>query len=373
MFNAQAREGVGFAAPNMQGALEYVGAYWAAGNYKDSCWTDKARLAEVLEEQISESFLSGNSYARMARAIQDGFGVSYRKAERLIRTETSYAAGQSRKKAYQDIGWKTYVFITALDKRTCDDCGDLNTNQTLPLDKAEVGVNYPPVHPNCRCTIISEPPNSNTWRIGFDANEKRVKLPKDMTYPEWKAWQAAGCPEDVEAWRLQKPGANATIKTQGSDEMNIRAPISSPIEQRNTGKGNPNAILLSGRPLNNRQRRLLERLPDYDARATFHKRDVNMRDLSALTAETGCEYAMFTKGGIRLIVRGNEWMTNISPEDARAMATEGWRWSGHTHPGEGINVRIASSGDKAILECFHQDMSAIWDCHGKHAVFERED
>lgn len=350
MFNAQAREGVGFAAPNMQGALEYVGAYWAAGNYKDSCWTDKARLAEALEEQISESFLSGKSYVRMARAIQDEFGVSFRKAERLVRTETSYAAGQSRKKAYQDIGWKTYDFITALDKRTCDDCGDLNTNQTLPLDKAEVGVNYPPVHPNCRCTIISEPPNSNTWRIGFDANEKRVKLPKDMTYPEWKAWQAAGCPEDVEAWRLQKSGANATIKARGSDEMNIRAPISSPIEQRNTGKGNPNAILLSGRPLNNRQRRLLERLSDYDARATFHKRDVNMRDLSALTAETGCDYAMFTKGGERLIVRGNEWMTNISPEDAREMAAEGWRWSGHTCPGEEINVRIASSGNKAILE-----------------------
>ena len=66
--------------------------------------------------------------------------------------------------------------------------------------------------------------------------------------------------------------------------------IERPIEQRNTGKGNPNAILHFDRPLSARQVRLLAQLPEYDSRAVVRKRDVNMRDLAALTAFTGVEY-----------------------------------------------------------------------------------
>lgn len=232
MFDTQMQEGVGFAAPNMQGALEAVGAYWAAGNYKDSCWTDKARLTEVLETQISEAFLSGKSYAHMARVIQDEFGVSFRKAERLVRTETSYVAGQSRKKAYQDAGRKRYRYLTALDKRTCDRCGPLD-RELFDLEKAEVGVNYPPLHPNCRCTtiaIVEGREGAGKYRRGRDANGKGVLLPKDMTYTEWKAWQAAGCPEDVFSWlgEYRKPlnaspeGGTMSIDTKAAGSAGVR-------------------------------------------------------------------------------------------------------------------------------------------------------
>ena len=37
----------------------------------------------------------------------------------------------------------------------------------------------------------------------------------------------------------------------------------------------------------------------------LRKRDVSMLDLSAMTAETGDEFAMFTRRGERLIVRGD--------------------------------------------------------------------
>ena len=86
--------------------------------------------------------------------------------------------------------------------------------------------------------------------------------------------------------------------------------IETPLEQRNSGKGNPNAILHFDRPLDRRQTALLDALPGYDSRTTVKKRDVNMRDLAALTAHTGDEYAMFTRKGERMIVRGNQQMTN---------------------------------------------------------------
>ena len=145
--------------------------------------------------------------------------------------------------------------------------------------------------------------------------------------------------------------------------------IERPIEQRNTGKGNPNAILHFDRPLSARQVRLLAQLPEYDSRAVVRKRDVNMRDLAALTAFTGVEYAMFTKRSERFVIRGNAYMTNIDIEAAQKLAREGYRWCGHTHPGMDINVRTASPGDYEILHAFGQKYSVVYDAMGRFEVF----
>ena len=103
--------------------------------------------------------------------------------------------------------------------------------------------------------------------------------------------------------------------------------ITAPIEQRNTAKGNPNAMIHFGRPLNNRQQMLLDRLPEYDSRITLLKKNVSMKDLAALTAETGDEFAMFTKGSEKLIIRGNQVSVNIDIEQAKELAAQGYRWS----------------------------------------------
>ena len=152
----------------------------------------------------------------------------------------------------------------------------------------------------------------------------------------------------------------------------IQKPIENPIEQQHTGKGNPNAIITFGTYLNNRQARLLDKLPDYDSRITVHKKSVNMADLSALTAQTGHEFAMFTKGNERFIIRGNSTMVNISVDDAKKLAKDGYRWSGHTHPGTNLNCLIASPGDTEILKCFKHNTSAIYNSKGQFATFEKE-
>ncbi len=154
--------------------------------------------------------------------------------------------------------------------------------------------------------------------------------------------------------------------------MNINN-IDSPIEQRNTGKGQPNAILHSGRPLNNRQKKILEKLPGYDSRATVPKKSVDMKDLAALTAETGDEFALFTKGNQRLIVRGDIKSVNIGIEEAQDLNGQGYKWSGHTHPGVNYNCMISSPGDLAVLECFKQKGSVIYNSKGQYRTFEREE
>lgn len=147
--------------------------------------------------------------------------------------------------------------------------------------------------------------------------------------------------------------------------------IEHPIEQRNTGKGNPNAILTFGLELNNRQRSLLDKLPEYDSRVNVDRKSVNMSDLSALTAHTGDEFTMFTKGNERLIIRGNSYMVNIGVEDALALAASGYKWSGHTHPGTDFISMQPSDGDYSILNCFEQENAVIYNSQGDFRTFEK--
>ncbi|MBQ5316997.1 MAG: hypothetical protein J6I96_05530 [Oscillospiraceae bacterium] len=148
--------------------------------------------------------------------------------------------------------------------------------------------------------------------------------------------------------------------------------IDSPIEQSHTGKGNPNAILHKGVELNNRQKALLERLPDYDSRVIVDRDDINMSDLSALTAYTGDEFAMFTNKRDRLIIRGNSVKVNISPEDAYELNSQGYKWSGHTHPGVDELSLFPSDGDKAVLRAFNQEESVIYNSKGMFLTFGKE-
>ncbi len=169
---------------------------------------------------------------------------------------------------------------------------------------------------------------------------------------------------------LDKSGGSGIMNT-GSGEVTISS-IDSPIEHTHDGKGNPNGIIHLGKPLSGGQRELLDALPEYDSRVTVPKSAVNMADLSALTAVTGDEFAMFTKGGERLIVRGSSYKVNINIEEAKILSKQGYRWSGHTHPGTNDNCMTSSPGDHLILECFAQNTSVIYNSKGQFRTFEKE-
>ena len=134
--------------------------------------------------------------------------------------------------------------------------------------------------------------------------------------------------------------------------------------------GVPSAILhIEGAKLSARQQALLAKLPEYDSRVTVKKSDVSMRDLSALTAKTGVEFAMFTRKQERLIIRGNDKSVNINPVSAVALSAQGYRWSGHTHVGRNL---IPSDGDRSVLNAFSHNKSVIYNSYGKYYDFHKE-
>jgi hypothetical protein len=89
--------------------------------------------------------------------------------------------------------------------------------------------------------------------------------------------------------------------------------------------------------------------------------------LAALTAKEQVEFAMFTRGSERLIVRGDGRRVNINCLDAARLSARGYRWSGHTHVGDWL---MESRGDKIILRQFQrQSRSIIYNSLGKFYHF----
>jgi hypothetical protein len=80
-------------------------------------------------------------------------------------------------------------------------------------------------------------------------------------------------------------------------------------------------------------------------------------------ASPGAEFAMFTRGPERLVMRGNERTVNISPPDAAKLSARGYKWSGHTHPGYSL---VASEGDYDVLAEFDQKRSVIYNINGEY-------
>jgi len=153
-----------------------------------------------------------------------------------------------------------------------------------------------------------------------------------------------------------------------------RNSVGLPIEQgRTDGVGEPWAIKRHGKPLSDRQQALLDTLPGYDSYVTVDKGDVSMMDLAALTAKTGDEFAMFTRGSERLVVRGDKIHVNIDFRSAAKLNAQGYKWSGHTYPGDSMIVLLSSEGDREVLKAFNQDTSVIYNSVGLHQTFTYSD
>lgn len=141
------------AVPDLQGLLRAMDTAWSGRNYSARIWRNTDHLAQMLEDEIEAAFLSGKSVRRMANVIMDRFGVGYRAAECLMRTETSYVQNQTAAKSYEDAGCTEYEILTASDRRTCRRCAAQNGRRYL-FTEMQAGENAPPFHPNCRCTIL---------------------------------------------------------------------------------------------------------------------------------------------------------------------------------------------------------------------------
>ena len=136
-------------------AIKTIIEYPYAGKmFSDRIWDNKDALVKHIKQNLTAGIIRGDSIQKIARQLKKDLNVLYYQAERLVRTETNYAMNQGHLKGYADSGVvEKYEFLAAIDSRTSKLCKNQN-GEVYKLSDAVVGVNFPPLHPHCRSTVI---------------------------------------------------------------------------------------------------------------------------------------------------------------------------------------------------------------------------
>lgn len=125
--------------------------------FSDRLWQNKQALLFHLRRQHPGRH-AGEKHRAMLKELSAKMGQSYKAAERLIRTETPTSTERRIKRPTRAAGIEEYEYVATLDARTCAVCGALD-GKHFRVEDAQAGVNYPPMHPNDRCTTVEYDPN----------------------------------------------------------------------------------------------------------------------------------------------------------------------------------------------------------------------
>ncbi len=130
---------------------QVINQIWVADgkNFSQRVWDNTDRLLQTLEEGLLHTVATGKKPTELKQILQERFGVSYRRADTLVRTELTHIQTVAAQKRYEDYGIQYVEVLVDADERTCDKCKELIGK------KFPVGSTPPlPVHPNERCSVI---------------------------------------------------------------------------------------------------------------------------------------------------------------------------------------------------------------------------
>lgn len=144
--------GKSFYAINAAVVKQFVDVPWCNGeNFSTRIWNDTRKLAQYLNQDIAQGFARGDSYDKLVRQLRKRFSnVNRRDAYRLIFTEGTYVMAESSMQPFTE-DFERYRLSPVMDGRTCPICRSL-ARQVFEIKDRQPGVNFPPIHPWCRCT-----------------------------------------------------------------------------------------------------------------------------------------------------------------------------------------------------------------------------
>lgn len=144
-----------------------------------------------LKNVFIDGIIRGDSYKTMENNLMKATDITAGKAKLLVRTESNAIFNQSVLDVINDNPLvKGYRFRAVLDSHTSKICQE-HDGQFIPKDEVQPGVNYPPLHPNCRSTVttvlVDEDEKLDTvQRYTKNGRNQWEKVPPGMTYQEYK-------------------------------------------------------------------------------------------------------------------------------------------------------------------------------------------
>lgn len=161
---------------NAKMADSIVNASFHNATFSQHIWQYHDIMKSDLAKLLQSGMIQGKNPRELSKELRKYFlgdpkkpnkkgGAAYA-AERLMRTELARVQTAAQKKAFEEMGYEMYRFVhnkaTHKGKRiTCSDCvrvaeKDNGYGKGIYLVKDMMpGVNAPPLHPNCRCSVAA--------------------------------------------------------------------------------------------------------------------------------------------------------------------------------------------------------------------------
>lgn len=146
----------------------FVGVKWCDGkDFSQRIWENTDKLARYLTTDLAQGFARGESYEKLTTQIGKRFiDVAKRDIYRLVYTEGTYIMAESSAKPFEE-DFENYRLSTVGDGKVCSKCNGTAESVFRFADR-EPGVNFPPMHPMCRCTFEIVVDDWNKWLDDYE-------------------------------------------------------------------------------------------------------------------------------------------------------------------------------------------------------------
>lgn len=162
---------------NKEFAKSIVNASFHNATFSDRIWAQQDNLRNELSNILTNALIGGRNPREFIPQIRKRFNVTQGQADRLLRTELARVQTDAQMKSFGRNGFDEYTFLAL--GTACEVCRKLD-GKHFEVDKANAGVNMPPMHPNCRC--------STSAYMDDEEYEAWINSYKDhgLTWDEWK-------------------------------------------------------------------------------------------------------------------------------------------------------------------------------------------
>ena len=164
---------------------QVVAKKWDDGNYSTRVWNDRNRLVKAMATILPQSFSRGLNVNKLGDMLAKELNVSQNRGRTLARTEINNICNQADLAVYKAAGIDKYQVVATLDLRTSEICRSMD-NTVHEVSQARTGINFPPLHPNCRSTTVAYHEDlQGLERVAKDSEGKNIRVPRSMSQEEW--------------------------------------------------------------------------------------------------------------------------------------------------------------------------------------------
>lgn len=155
---------------NEKRATAIAGASFYNATFSDRVWANQSKMKADLSKMLESALIAGKNPHKLKKELEKYFigskpGVKKGSAEwkkgavhaadRLLRTELARVQTEAQKESLIRNGYAQYIYMTLAG--CCPICADVESHNggVYNIKDMKVGLNAPPMHPFCRCSIAA--------------------------------------------------------------------------------------------------------------------------------------------------------------------------------------------------------------------------